>query len=185
MIGYLRLVRLPNVFTALADIVAGYAIMRAIYPERDAGYSDLLLLCGASASLYLSGMAFNDIADRKEDAEVRPNRPIPSGQVSLRGAMACALILMALGVGLAALNGLASLRSAVLIAAAVLQYNFNSKHNVLLGPFVLGLCRLLNVQLGLSVHPYFNSVFESAGPTSVPWAPAIAMGVYAAGLTAF
>jgi len=88
-------------------------------------------------------------------------------------------------VGLASLHGMASLKPAVLLAAAILQYNFNSKHNVLLGPIVLGLCRFLNVQLGLSVHPYFAAIFEGAGATSVPWAPAIAMGIYAAGLTAF
>lgn len=189
MIGYLRLVRLPNVFTALADILAGYAIMRALFPEHDPGYEPLLLLCGASAALYLSGMAFNDIADRAEDAEVRPNRPIPSGQVSLKGALVCAFALMALGIGLAYVVGSSSFLRAVMLAAAILQYDFNSKRNVrmgaLMGPLVLGICRFLNVQLGLSVHPDFPLIFETASLTSVPWAPAFAMGLYAAGLTAF
>jgi 4-hydroxybenzoate polyprenyltransferase len=189
MIGYLRLVRLPNVFTALADILAGYAIMRALYPEMDPGYGPLAILCGASASLYLAGMAFNDIADREEDAEVRPNRPIPSGQVSLKGALVCGGGLMALGVGLAYVAGTSSFLRAVMLAAAILQYDFNSKRNVqmgmFMGPLVLGVCRFLNVQLGLSVHPAFASIFETASLTSVPWAPSFAMGIYAAGLTAF
>ena len=71
MIAYLRLVRLPNVFTSIADIVAGYAIIRAKYGSQEGpGYDRLLALCGASAGLYMAGMAFNDIADRDEDAEL-------------------------------------------------------------------------------------------------------------------
>ena len=59
----------------------------------DAGWHGLPYLLGSSAALYMAGMAFNDIADRDEDAEVRPNRPIPSGQVSFAGAIACAFAL--------------------------------------------------------------------------------------------
>ena len=189
MIGYLRLVRLPNVFTAFADILAGYAIMHALYPESDPGIKPLLLLCGASAAMYLSGMAFNDIADRDEDAEVRPNRPIPSGQVSLKGALACALLLMVLGIGLSYTVSAWSLKFSIMLAAAILQYDFNSKRSVktgaFMGPLVLGICRFLNVHLGLSVNPAYGTIFETSSFMNVPWAPAFAMGIYAAGLTAF
>jgi len=186
MIAYLRLVRLPNVFTAIADIVAGYAIMRAKYGEQDGpGYDRLLALCGASAALYMAGMAFNDIADREEDAEFRPNRPIPSGQVKLSSAVACAFMLMFSGLALSFMAGLPALLRAGLLAAAILKYDFGSKHNVVMGPLMLGMCRFLNVQMGMCAWPFMSAAMESATLLEAPWSPAIAVGLYAAGITAF
>ncbi|MCY3022170.1 MAG: UbiA family prenyltransferase [Planctomycetota bacterium] len=183
--GYLRLVRLPNVFTALADVLAGYAISRTWAPSSDADFRRYLPLFGASAALYMAGMAFNDVADRAEDAETRPNRPIPSGQVSVRGAIACAFILMLAGVGLAWWAGFPALLRAAALSAAIMTYNFSAKRNVLMGPLVLGLCRFWNVQLGMTGHAEFVFHAENSGPLDSPWAPAIAVGIYAAGLTAF
>ncbi|HYG75371.1 MAG TPA: UbiA family prenyltransferase [Planctomycetota bacterium] len=186
MIAYLRLVRLPNVFTAVSDILAGYAIMRALHGLHDGpGYDRLVALCGASACLYMSGMAFNDIADREEDAQTRPNRPLPSGQVKLAGAIVCAVTLMAGGIALAAVASLSSVLRAALLSAAILKYDFGSKHNILMGPLMLGLCRFLNVQLGMSASMYFASTVESASFGEAPWGPAFAVGIYAAGITAF
>jgi 4-hydroxybenzoate polyprenyltransferase len=37
----------------------------------------------ASGCLYLAGIVFNDVFDRKVDARERPTRPIPSGVVPL------------------------------------------------------------------------------------------------------
>ena len=81
--AYLQLCRFPAVFTALADIVLGYLLTRT---QVDS-VPQLGLLLGASAGLYLSGMVWNDIFDRQQDAAERPKRPIPSGRVSLRAAI--------------------------------------------------------------------------------------------------
>lgn len=187
MIGYLRLVRLPNVFTAFADVIAGFVIIGSRGASLGTGdWHALPHLLGSSAALYMAGMAFNDIADRKEDAEIRPNRPIPSGQVTFTGALVCAFLLTAIGIGLAALAGSDSLLRAVLLTGAILQYNFRAKGTLLFGPLVLGLCRFLNIQLGMSAHPDFAFAVEtSRSAMNIAWAPAIATGVYAAGLTAF
>ena len=84
VLAYLRLLRLPTVFTALADIFLGFLLTHPTL-TTDEGPNPLpsfLLLCAASAGLYLSGMVFNDYFDRLIDAEERPNRPIPSGAIS-------------------------------------------------------------------------------------------------------
>jgi 4-hydroxybenzoate polyprenyltransferase len=214
ILGYLRLVRLPNVFTALADILAGYAISRTwLVPvtERFSAVRDLderagvlftpramlvgfdwpsfsrnyLPLFGASAALYLAGMALNDFADRAEDSEIRPGRPIPSGQVSVRGALLCGIVLVLIGIGLATLVSMtAMIRAAVLVAAIVL-YNFRAKKDGVLGPITLGWCRFLNIQLGMTGSPAFASYVGVAAIHEAPWAVPLAVGVYAAGLTAF
>jgi 4-hydroxybenzoate polyprenyltransferase len=185
VVGLLRLVRVPNVFTALADILAGLAIARAAAPPEEIGLERAVPLFGASAALYMAGMALNDIADREEDAEFRPSRPLPSGQVSLPGAVLCALLLLGLGVGLAWSCGRAALLRGALLAGTIVLYNFSSKKNPLTGPLVLGSCRFLNVQLGLTAHPHFQYYAQTLGFWEWPWAPALAVGIYAAGLTAF
>ena len=183
MLGYFRLVRLPNVFTAIADILAAFTIVNASQSES-AGYGSLLALCGASAGLYLAGMAFNDVADRDEDARVRPNRPIPSKQVSLAGARLCGAGLMALGLMLSFSVGALSVYCALCLAAFILVYDFGLKGIVILGPVTLGFCRFFNMEMGLSAGNQHFIGF-SAGHWQTQWAPSLAVGIYAAGLTAF
>jgi 4-hydroxybenzoate polyprenyltransferase len=182
MIGYFRLVRLPNVFTAVADIVAGHYLLHGAVPQPGA----LVALACASAALYLGGMAFNDVADREEDARFRPGRPIPSGQVSLRGAVVCGCALFAAGFFCAALASWQSLMCAAILGFCILQYDFWAKGRLLTGPLGLGLCRYMNVTLGMSLDERFAAGgFPQAGLLDAPWAPALAVGIYAAGLTAF
>jgi len=71
-----ELVRLPNVFTAPADVAMGLAAAGASWEPRYA------LLFGASMLAYAGGMALNDACDAELDAVERPKRPIPSGRVS-------------------------------------------------------------------------------------------------------
>lgn len=183
MIPYLRLVRLPNVFTALADIAAGAAIVRATFHGAD--HSRCLLLAAASSALYLAGMALNDVADRDEDARVRPRRPIPSGEVSVRSAIVCGILLMLAALAAAVAVDPVALGYAGMLAAAILGYDFAAKHFRLLGPAVLGLCRYLNVSLGMAAHPSFGGNMADPGFFWTFHAPALAVGIYAAGLTAF
>ncbi|MBE7462836.1 MAG: UbiA family prenyltransferase [Planctomycetes bacterium] len=182
--AYLKLIRLPNVITALADIGAGFLIAHTS-ASGAVPWARLPALLGASAGLYLAGMAFNDLADREEDARFRPERPIPSGAVSLHGAILCGAGLMLFAFVCAALSGRDSLLHAALIAVAVLLYNFGAKHIAVAGPVVLGVCRYLNVQLGMSGADGFAAHWSDPVFWRDLHAPALAVGVYAAGLTAF
>ncbi|HWM84456.1 MAG TPA: UbiA family prenyltransferase, partial [Kofleriaceae bacterium] len=78
----LTLCRIPNVFTAFANVAAGVLLARG----GDFLLRDLLLVL-ASGCLYLAGMVLNDYFDRDWDALERPERPIPSGQVTPRAAL--------------------------------------------------------------------------------------------------
>jgi 4-hydroxybenzoate polyprenyltransferase len=183
MLGYIRLVRLPNVFTAIADVVAAYTVTQGV--KTAGNLRDMALLAGASAALYLAGMALNDLADRTEDARVRPNRPIPSGQVSVAGAAVCGFGLMLLGIGLAALQG-NSWQLAIALALAILAYDFASKGIAILGPVTLGLCRFFNVLMGSAAGGEAAwGLLKDHGFLTPPLALAFSVGIYAAGLTAF
>ncbi len=68
MRAYLELVRVPNVFTAMADILLGFLFThRGLEP-----FGPFVLLLAASSMLYLSGMVLNDYFDREQDARERP-----------------------------------------------------------------------------------------------------------------
>ncbi len=177
MRAYLQLVRLPNVFTAMADILLGFLLTH----RRLDPWPQFALLLGASSLVYLAGMVLNDYFDREQDARERPFRPIPSGRISPPAALVFGSTLLAAG---AALGWIASAVSgdlrpagvATLLAAAVLIYDGVVKQTPL-APLVMGLCRTLNVLLGMSL---------SLSPWSAPYlVVAAGIGLYIVGVTIF
>ena len=69
-------------FTAVADVTMGYLVTHRDLQRR----SDIRAAGRASCLLYLSGMVLNDVFDAEVDAREQPERPIPSGRVSLQAA---------------------------------------------------------------------------------------------------
>jgi hypothetical protein len=143
--SYLRLMRIPNVFTAFANVAAGVFLARG----GQMALRDVLVIA-ASGCLYTGGMVWNDYCDRHIDAQERPDRPIPAGEVSPNAAAALGGVLFALGLALAARHGFAPLLVSVLLCAAILLYDATLK-NTWAGPLAMGSCRTLNVLLGMSV----------------------------------
>ena len=146
---YLQLVRLPNVCTAAADSLAGWLLVRGSLAEP----RRWLPLVGASMAIYAAGIALNDLFDYELDAAERPERPLPSGQVSRRFAAGLGGGLLGLGLVLAGLsNSLISLIVAALLVGCVVAYDVGVKRSAL-GPVLMGACRGLNVLLGMSQAP--------------------------------
>jgi 4-hydroxybenzoate polyprenyltransferase len=183
---YAQLVRLPNVFTALADICLGWLAVLAVAETIPAvRWLTFVLLLLASACLYCGGMVWNDFFDLQQDKRERPFRPIPSGRIARRSAGLFGAALLAAGLIFAllagwskALSGDSSLTPpllAVLLVAAILLYDGWLKRTWA-GPLGMGACRFLNVLLGLS-----------AGDSLAWWGIHLAavVGVYIAGVTWF
>jgi 4-hydroxybenzoate polyprenyltransferase len=145
---YLQLIRPANVVTAVADILAGYAV--AGLGNR----ASLTWLAMASACLYAGGVVLNDVFDREVDRRERPERPIPSGRVTARSAAILGAVLLAAGVGAAAVVNPTAASVAALTAFAILLYDGWTKRFALAGPVNMGLCRGLNLLLGVSVVPH-------------------------------
>lgn len=178
--AYAQLVRLPNVFTAIADIGLAWAAARAFGTPPE--WPVYLLLMTASGCLYMGGMVWNDFFDIEQDRRERPFRPLPSGRVSRRAAAGLGVVLLGSGLGLAALAGARDegwqLRPAVVagtLAALILVYDAAAKRTWL-GPLAMGACRFCNVFLGLSV-------VDVPGP--VRWHLALVVGLYIVGVTWF
>ena len=143
--AYLTLTRPANVVTALADVLAGAAAA-----GTSAGLPGLLV---ATAALYAGGVVLNDVIDADLDARERPERPIPSGRASRTGAGWLGGGLLAAGIIAAFAVSAASGAVAAATAAMILLYDGWAKHHPLAGPVVMGLCRGLNLMLGVSALP--------------------------------
>lgn len=184
---WLQLLRLANVLTAVADVAMGYLITHG--DLQPAGHVVLLAL--ASGLLYLSGMVLNDVFDAAVDARERPQRPIPSGRVSLRAATAVGWAMLASGVLVAWFVSFIAGDwrpgvIAMLLAVCVVLYDAVLKRTPL-APLAMGACRAFNVLLGMSLAPL---AAEAASPyvrwgTSAAWLIAIGIGVYIVGVTIF
>ena len=171
--AYLQLVRLPAVFTAMADIVLGFVLThRTLSP-----WPEFVALLITSTCLYLAGMALNDFFDREIDARERPRRPIPSGRISPRAALTLGSILLVVGLASAFAAGIVASAVAAALAILILAYDGVLKATPV-GPVAMGGCRLLNVLLGASAAA--DSIWK--GPQI---GVAVAMGIYVAGITWF
>src|SRR5262245_42458264 len=151
--AFAQLMRLPNAFTAMADIGLGAFVTGAL-PEQALAFAFLLL---SSTCLYCAGMVWNDYFDIEQDRRERPFRPLPSGRVTMREAVILGTGLMVVGLAFAALadwgaDGLRwrSLWFALFLVAAVFLYDGWLKRTWA-GPIGMGTCRFLNVLLGLTV----------------------------------
>jgi 4-hydroxybenzoate polyprenyltransferase len=176
---YAQLVRLPNVFTAFADICLG-ALAAGALPER---WLPFALLLAASGCLYSAGMVWNDFFDYEQDYRERAFRPLPSGRVSRGTAALLGVLLFCGGVLFASLAGFADgslailpLTFSLLLVVCVLLYDAWLKHTSV-GPLAMGACRFLNVVLGLTAGP----VWVGAWGIHL----ALVVGLYIVGVTWF
>ena len=129
-----RISNLPTVWTnVLAAVVLAGAPAAAVMPAI------------VSVSLfYMGGMFLNDAFDAAFDARVRPDRPIPAGEVSRAEAFIAGSVLIATGEGLLLWTPHAALASGwgMALAAAITFYDFKHKGQSF-GPVVMGMCRAL------------------------------------------
>ncbi|MFD3437762.1 SCO3242 family prenyltransferase [Streptomyces sp. NPDC058685] len=139
--AWAELLRVSALFTVPGDALAGAAAL-GVAPNRGTA-----LALGSSLCLYEAGMALNDWADRDEDAIDRPHRPIPSGRIAPRSALAAAAVLTGAGLALSAAAGRRPLALATALAATVWSYDLRVKHTRG-GPAAMAAARSLDVLLG-------------------------------------
>jgi len=180
LLAWVRLLRLPNHATAVADVLAGFVIVSQVrvveWPASALWWAIL-----ASLGFYAAGMVLNDVCDLAIDREERPERPLPSGRISLRSAVAVGNILMAIGSVAACGTAIAAHKPwpalvGALLTAAVWIYNRHAKATSL-GPAVMGSCRSLNWLLGMTAAGGPQAAYE--------WLLPIGMGVYVMGITVY
>ena len=180
MMAWLRLLRVPNLATVLADPLAGFLIVSQV---RELGWPPPVCWVAVAAvvALYAAGMVLNDVCDVELDRRERPERPLPSGDISLAAATVVGVALLVAGVALAAVVAwlVASPWPAVVgggLAAAVWIYDRHAKGTPA-GPVIMGACRAAAWLLGM---------LAAGGPeTPEQWLIPAGMGLYVTGITLY
>jgi 4-hydroxybenzoate polyprenyltransferase len=133
----LKLGRVSNLPTVWTNVVAGVALT-----SLEIEWTVVLPVALAASLLYVAGMYLNDAFDRGWDAQHRPERPIPAGEVTAPlvfqagfGMMAAALVVLAVT------TGLRSLVAGLVLAALIVLYDLSHKGNRF-APAIMGLCRV-------------------------------------------
>lgn len=153
--AYIELVRAQNLFTAMADPMAGLIVTGS----SGIDVFKMPYLLAASALIYAGGSALNDYADRGRDAINRPERPIPSGRVNPGGALVLGAVLIMLGAAASTGAGLFPFLTALGLSAAIVANNTGFKKGALYSALTMGLSRALNLGLGMSAGSYTDRTF--------------------------
>ncbi len=143
---WLRLFRVPNLFTVPGDPLAGFLLAGGVAGGLSGRAA---FAAGASLCFYASGLLMNDAADLEEDRRERPERPLPSGAANRLVVRAVAIVLAVLGLMLCLSAGTAALLVGFGILLCVALYNDGRLKEVpVLGALNMGLCRGLSLLLG-------------------------------------
>ncbi len=149
LFAFFELIRLPNLFTAAADVMAGIFIVCGMQAPGKSFFA--LFLC--SSCIYAGGCVLNDLCDLEKDARERPQRPLPSGRITPAQAWFLLVLLFALGLFGAFLAGWKAFTMAVILILLVVSYDAWAKNRETWGPAAMGACRSLNLLLGMSLGP--------------------------------
>jgi 4-hydroxybenzoate polyprenyltransferase len=174
--NWLKLARISALPTAISNVLAGFLLSHQNWQP----VFDLTLLLAASTCIYTAGMISNDVVDFERDSKSRPNRPLPSGAISIRSATIAFLLLMMIGIGIGICLGKRPTMVVSILVICVLLYNSVLKPTIA-GPVLMGACRFLNVLLGASTFQFPESSVLGWSPVVI-WAAA-SVGIYIVGVT--
>ncbi len=160
--AWAQLVRIPNTLTSCADVLAGFTLVVGAWWHISGIATSLIVVSAASICQYWAGMVLNDVNDVDIDRAQRRNGPLVLGQITVGNARIVGWVLLFGGVGLAGVSAflLPSLDSSaprwvVLILAALLASTIVAYDSALkakpIGPLLMGLCRGLNLSVGISL----------------------------------
>jgi len=134
---WLQLARISNAPTVVSNTVAG-AVLVAASPDP----GTVAVVAIAMALFYTAGMVLNDVMDLAIDQRERPERPLPSGRVSVRAALFAAIALLAAGEILLGTVGWEPAAAGLGLVALIVLYDSWHKGNAV-SPVLMGGCRAL------------------------------------------
>ncbi|MCU0719046.1 MAG: UbiA family prenyltransferase [Pirellula sp.] len=198
---WMQLVRVPNTLTACADSIAGFSFVVGPWFSSSESFLPVTMISIASIALYWAGMAMNDVNDVERDKAHRRLGPLVSERISVSQAASVSWILFGAGIVFAAAAGLfasgesigsnlweplhfAPAGVAVLLTAAILAYDSRLKQTIL-GPWLMGLCRSLNLALGMAVGAVSIEFDPALMSSMMPgcWMLLAGHGLFVVGLT--
>ena len=173
----LELCRISNLPTVWTNVTAAWVFIAM----GDLWHLELLWLLIGASLVYCAGMILNDACDATWDRDNRPERPIPSGRISLRTAWALGIGGLLGGYALMVLAGGAGPGITAALVGAIVLYDVY--HKPWAGSvIVMGLCRsLLFVVAGFAAENLVNRPDDLL--TNMMLLAGLAEGAYVVALT--
>jgi 4-hydroxybenzoate polyprenyltransferase len=150
ILNWLQFFRFNGAFSAISASLCGYILFTETYD-----YVHALGLCTISLCLFISGMGFNDIADRNKDSVLRPERPLPSGRINLTHAIVVCILLTLIPIIISFFMSKFHLYSTLILIILIAIYNFWAKSNALASVSITS-CRVANFILGIGPSLLLN-----------------------------
>ena len=169
--AHLSLARISNAPTVVSNVLAGAALASVAATVTLGG---VVLLVVAMVLYYTAGMYLNDLFDLELDRRERPERPLPSGQLTEREALGATVLLFSVGTFCLSLLGTAPLISGLILVALIVFYDAWHKSNPL-SPVLMASTR---VMVYVTAFVAFSPVLTFA---LIFWA--LLLGLYIVGLT--
>ena len=169
--AWAQLVRIPNTLTACADVLAGFTLAAGAWFQFSGIVPSLVAAALSSICLYWAGMVLNDVNDLAADTAQRRNGPLVSGLIAVGTARKAGWALLLLGIAL--VSGSAYLlpttdtsspywiviATTTVLAIAIVAYDSWLKATPI-GPILMGLCRGLNLLVGVSLGACIQSQID-------------------------
>jgi len=151
--AFMKLLRISNTPTVITNAFVGASCAAAIEPGSFPKSTHLIAVTAGVVLIYIAGMAINDYFDQVVDAQERPTRPIPAGQISAGAALLIGSSFLLAGMTICAIVSLDVLPWVMLLGSAVLAYNMLHLAKFV-GPFLMGVCRaLVPVVVAIALSP--------------------------------
>jgi len=166
--GYLRLMRPVNCLMMGFAVIVGAVLANPNF--QDVVWLNLVYGFVTGFMLTAASMAINDYYDREIDAINEPARPIPSGLIKPKQALALALILTVIGFIAAFLTNMLCLVIAIIAWIVFVTYTTVGKRSGLPGNFLVSTCVAMPLIYGsatiintisLNVIPFASIAFLS------------------------
>lgn len=138
MFPYITLMRPVNAFMSVIAVLIGGLLVAGNNPTL---FSNLYPLGFALLAVFLitgAGNAINDYIDVESDRLNKPKRPIPSGRISRRKALAFSVVLFAIGILFTLFINWACILIAVINSILLVVYSYSLQDKILLGNIVIG-----------------------------------------------
>lgn len=161
--AWLELLRVPNLFSVPGDILGG-ACLTALLTQGTIPVGRVALTVLASLCCYAGGVVQNDIVDEAEDWYHRPERPLPSRRITRQAALIGWFICLTISLGAGMLAGRKVLLTLLVLHGLVALYNLKLKKYLYRGSLAMGLCRGMNLFLGVVLigwHPLLLAVLAA------------------------
>ena len=151
--SFIKLLRISNAPTVVTNSFVGASVAASMEPGSFPNIARLIAVTVGVVFIYIAGMAINDYFDQVVDAQERPTRPIPAGQISSNTALLVGGTFLLTGMILCAIISLDVLPWVMLLGSAVLAYNMLHLAKFV-GPFLMGVCRaLVPIVVAIALSP--------------------------------